>query len=195
MAFDPAKPLKSEREEAYCQERAFGHGMIESSRRLGWNPKNGSASKYEAKPRVQARIGQLRRQDLTDEMVKAKRRRIEERLQTVAEFNLFDFIVRGEDGKVVFDELKPRIDWQKLSEMEYGLAVSSFRFDKDTGQLTDFRRDDRLAAEAQLRDMYGFSAPIRMELTGKNGGPMRTIEATMTVEQAAEAYASTLNPG
>jgi hypothetical protein len=44
------------------------------------------------------------------------------------------------------------------------------------GTLTKFKRDDRLNAIAQLRDMHGFKAPTKVAPTSPDGeGPARLI--------------------
>jgi hypothetical protein len=45
----------------------------------------------------------------------------------------------------------------------------------------------------QTRLVLGWSDKTSLELTGKNGGPVQSINGTMTPQQAAAAYASTLN--
>jgi len=50
------------------------------------------------------------------------------------------------------------------------VIISGFKFDKDTGRLTDFERDNALQAANQLRDMHGFKAPAKTEMTGPGGG-------------------------
>jgi len=35
---------------------------------------------------------------------------------------------------------KPSIDWRKVSESSFSAAISRFKFDKDSGVLTDFER-------------------------------------------------------
>lgn len=177
---DPKQPLPDADEEAYCQQRADGFDIIEAARNLGWNVASGRASKCEARPRVQARIAWLRRQDLTDEMLRTRRAEIRRRLELSAKFNLLDFIKTDSIGKM--PEGKVEIDWQRLKESEYGLAVASLRFDRERGALIEFRRDDRLQAEAQLRDMFGFSAPKRLEATGKDGAPLFDL-SKLTDEQ------------
>ncbi len=152
-----AQRLKKEREEAYAQERAFGYRRCEAARRVGLKDRSGIATRYENKPRIQARIAFLRKDDLTAEMREAKRRHLEERLEAVAFGNLFEF--------TKIDGNNPTIDWQALSESDLAVIVSEFRFDKDTGKLVHFQRDSALQAIAQLREMRGFKAAEKRDLT------------------------------
>src|SRR5215510_13632644 len=101
--------LRSDREEAYAQERAFGYRMCEAARRAGLNDRTGIQTKYEVKPRVQARITFLRRDDQTNEMHQAKRRHLEERLELVAFGSLFEYTdIDAVTGR-------PKINWQRLA--------------------------------------------------------------------------------
>lgn len=161
MAADPTKRLKSDSEEAYAQERAWGYRPFEAARRCRLNPKTGIATKYEEKPRVQKRIAFLRKDDLSTEMREAKRRRLEERLELAAFGNMLEFGIFDDAGQL------SGIQWSKLSESDLAPLVSEFRFDKDTGKLVAFKRDDPLAAIAQLRDMRGFKTQTHLAAEAK----------------------------
>jgi hypothetical protein len=56
---------------------------------------------------------------------------------------------------------------------------------KFTGAAADLLNPNIIARDLGLAD--------RKELTGQNGGPIRTITETMTPQEAAEAYAATLH--
>jgi hypothetical protein len=128
------------------------------------------------RPRMQKSIDQLKRMAAgeawveyfrslgqTDEMLAAKRALIEERLSMAANFNLFDFSTIDEFTK------KPVIDWSKVADSPYGAVIAGFKFDRDSGVLTDFERDNALQALAQLRDMHGFKAPAKTAFTDPSG--------------------------
>ena len=161
---DPGLPLTDEAHETYAFERALGYSMRESVRRAGGKPENGSGTKWESNPLIQARIKHLR--GLDEEMLRAKRARIEERLMRSAFGNIFEFGTVSADGETI------TIDWNLVKDSELGVAISEFRFDKESGALVSFKRDDALAALAQLRDMHGFKAPGRTEISGKDGQPL-----------------------
>jgi hypothetical protein len=159
--FDPSQRLRIDGEERYAQERAYGYRPHEAARRAGLNPRHGISSKYEVKSRVVARIAFLRRDDLTTEMREEKRRRIEDRLEAAA----YGDIVREcatfdeETGELI------KIDWRKVIASGLSVAINEFGFDKDTGRLVRFKRDDALNAVAQLRDMRGFKAVEKRDVT------------------------------
>jgi len=177
---DPALPLTNAAEETYAFERALGYGMREATRRAGGKPENGTGTKWENKPHVQARIKHLR--GLDEEMLREKRRRIEERLSLSAFMDIFEFAKVGADGETI------TIDWNSVKDSPLAVVISEFRFDKESGELISFKRDDALAALAQLRDMHGFKAPARTELTGKDGEALSLaalVGASMKVKTEA----------
>ena len=185
--YDPTKRLPIDAEENYAQERAFGYRLREAARRAGLNPNNGIATKYEAKPRIQARIAYLRRDDLTIEMREAKRRHLEERLELAAFGSIFEVT------KMVFDS--PQIDWPKLAESDLGVIISEFHFDKDTGRLVRFKRDDALGAIAQLRDMRGFKAAEKHDVTVRDAQMLSDDElARIATRGSPGAIEAPVNP-
>lgn len=150
---DPTLPLP-EPLETYAFERSCGMTPTEACRRASGEKavNNGAPTKWERRPLVQGRIRYFRTIGQTDAMLAAKRVRIEERLELAAYGNLFEF------GQLHATRNSLSIDWLKVSESPYGVIVSGFKFDKDSGHLTDFDRDNALQALAQLRDMNGFKA-------------------------------------
>ena len=157
--FDPTVKLRVEAEERYAQQRAYGYRPHEAARRAQLNRRNGTATKYENKPRVQARIAYLRRDDLTTEMREEKRRQIEDRLEAAA----FGDILR-ECATIDEKTGLPVIDWAKVMASDLSIIVNEVIFDKD-GRLARLRCDDALAAAAQLRDMSGFKAAEKRDTT------------------------------
>lgn len=164
---------------AYAFERSLGMPPAEACRRAGGKVENGQATKWETNRRVQAWIAHYRSLGHTDEMIAAKRQRIEDRLNLAAYGDIFDFAtiedrlvtVGTDDEGVPITEVEknPVINWEKVAASPYSAIIGSFKFDKDTGRLVDFERDSALQAAAQLRDMHGFKAPAKTELSGLNG--------------------------
>jgi hypothetical protein len=178
-----AKPAVQPRDiaaapKAYAFERSLGIPPAEACRRAGGKVENGQATKWEQNKRVQAWIAYYRSLGHTDEMLAAKRARIEQRLELAAHGNIFDFstmvdrvIVRQIDEETTEEVVvkTPIIDWDKVAASPYGSIISGFKFDKDTGLLVDFERDNALQAIAQLRDMHGFKAVTKTALTDPSG--------------------------
>jgi hypothetical protein len=162
---------------AYAFERSLGIPQAEACRRAGGKVENGHATKWERNKRVQSWIAYYRSCGHDEEMIAAKRARIEERLAIAAFGNIFDFtemvervvLVAGKGDKLD-REVKskaPLIDWDAVKASELAPIISTFKFDKDTGELVHFERDDALAALAQLRDMHGFKAPSKTDVSLK----------------------------
>lgn len=148
---------------AYAFERSLGIPPAEACRRAGGKVENGHATKWEAAPRVQAWVRHYRSLGQTDEMLAAKRERVEERLSLAAFGNVFDFAQFTRDGSDF------AIDWNKVAASPLAVIIAGFKFDKDTGRLVDFERDNALQALAQLRDMHGFKAVQKTALTDPTG--------------------------
>ena len=170
---------------AYAFERSLGIPPAEACRRAGGKVENGHATKWERSSRVRAWIAYYRSLGHTEEMLAEKRTRLEERLNAVVYGNIFDFatmmdrsiFVHVEDGTEDRKTEKrivkqPMIDWEAVKNSPLAPTISRFKFDKDTGVLTDFERDDPLQAANQLRDMHGFKAPAKVQHAGEDGGPI-----------------------
>lgn len=193
----PSQPREiAAKPKAYAFERSLGIPPAEACRRAGGKVENGQATKWERSSRVQAWIAYYRSCGLDEEMIAAKRARIEQRLELAAFGNIFDFatieempIIIGHDeetGEPITKLVKqPVIDWAKVAASPYGVVISGFKFHKDTGRLTDFDREDALQAASQLRDMHGFKAPAKTELTGKGGQPLFDL-SRLSDEQLAD---------
>jgi hypothetical protein len=167
---------------AYAFERSLGIPPAEACRRAGGKVENGQATKWERSRSVQAWLAHYRSLGHTEEMLAAKRARIEERLGLAAFGNIFDFTSMldrrifvhvddgTEDGTTEERIVKtPVIDWDAVAKSPLAPIIESFKFDKDTGLLTDFNRDNALQALAQLRDMHGFKAVNKTALTDPTG--------------------------
>ena len=174
--YDATLPLPNASEEAYAFERALGYGTREACRRAGGKPENGTVTKWESKPHVQARIRHLRALD--EEMLRENRARIKERLNLIAFGDVLQFATLDDDGKVL------KLDWSKVKDSELGAAISELRFDENGALIgVNVKQADALAAIAQLRDMDGLKAPARTELTGKDGDPL-SLEALVLAAAA-----------
>lgn len=163
---------------AYAFERSLGIPPAEACRRAGGKVENGQATKWENNRRVQAWIAHYRSLGQDDEMIAAKRARIEERLALAAFGNIFEFtdmverVVTVVDKNGTHQEVRakaPMIDWDAVKDSTLAPIISGFKFDRDTGELVDFERDNALQALAQLRDMHGFKAVNKTALTDPSG--------------------------
>ena len=89
---------------AYAFERSLGIPPAEACRRAGGKVENGQATKWEQNRRVQAWIAHYRSLGCTEEMLAAKRQRIEERLELAAYGNIFDFAEIRQTSPIGWDE-------------------------------------------------------------------------------------------
>lgn len=163
---------------AYAFERSLGIPPAAACRAAGGKVENGQATKWERNKRVQAWIAFHRSRGNTDEMLAAKRQRLEDRLNLAIYADLFEFstvvdrvilIKVGEEIREMVVQT-PVIDWNKVAASPSRVIVEKFKFDKDSGYLTDFERESAQQAAAQVRDMYGFKAPSK--LSDPNGDPL-----------------------
>lgn len=176
--FDPAVPLSDERYERYARLRVMGVGCKDAASEAGLPVTHRNAPRYDRHPEIMARKAHLAKDDV--EVIAATRLVVRDRLLASVELDvLADFAILGSveiDGKKI-----PRIvgiDWKALKRSDRSAAVTGFKFDRETGVMVEFTRDDPMQALSQLRDMYGFRTPRRTELTGKGGGPIQTIDVT-----------------
>ncbi len=176
---DKPKPPRdiAPKQKAYAFERSLGIPPCEACRRAGGNDRNGAATKWERSRGVQAWIKWYRSGDCTEDMLAAKRQRLEDRLNLAAYVDMFDFttiVDRVMFVKVGEEEMRitvqtPVIDWNAVAASPYRVAIEKFKFDKDSGYLTEFERDSADRAIAQLRDMHGFKSVNKTALTDPTG--------------------------
>ena|SRR5215471_3591925 len=185
-------PLTNFKHEIYARERSLGVVPERAAQRAGYAPRCGKHSVIERRADVTARIAYLSRDEV--EVLRARRERIIERLLVAIDFNpLRDFgvVAKGRkrrDGSALSQLIG--IDWAALRNSDFAIAVSSFKFDAKTGRLTDFDRDNALAAVAQLRDMLGFKAPSKIAPTNPEGdGPAMLLTGEVTDADRAKALA------
>ena len=205
----PAKLMPRDiaaRAKAYAFERSLGIPPAEACRRAGGKVENGHATKWERSRGVQAWLKYYRSLGQTEEMLAEKRARIEERLNAAAYGNIFDFakmvdrvvMVKGDDGETNEENVvkTPVIDWDAVANSPLAAIISAFKFDKDTGMLVHFERDDALQAAAQLRDMHGFKAVQKTALTDPTGKRSAFDFSKLTNEQldTLEGLAAAASP-
>jgi hypothetical protein len=184
VAFNPEVPLSDERYERFAQLRVIGVPPKTAAQEAGLPVTHRNAPRYDRHPEIAARKAFLAKDEA--DVIAATRLFVRDRLMSSATLDvLADFAIVGNvevGGKKV-----PRIvgiDWRKLKNSEQSIAITGFKFDRETGMMTEFTRDEPMQAIAQLRDMYGLRAPRRTELTGKGGGPVQTIDVSkLTYEQ------------
>lgn len=131
------------------------------------------------------------------------RDRLFRELSTIAFANMDDYLEENDEGDATFDYSKTsRIERGVISE----LTVETFSDPDDPAprgtpkrkvRKTKFKLHDKVGAIEKLIKLLGYDtpAPQRVEISGPNGGPVPTVTATMTVQEAAEAYAKMRDEG
>lgn len=166
---DIAAPMK-----AYAFERSLGMPPAEACRRAGGKVENGQATKWENNKRVQAWLAYYRSLGCDPERLAAKRERIESELQCIGTANIADFVTLVPTG-APHNHVLPALDLtriQKMPELEQRAALAAVKSIRYTENGPTFEFHDKPGALNQLRDMHGFKAPAKTELTGKDGGPI-----------------------
>jgi hypothetical protein len=193
--FDASIPLRDDRYERFSQLRVIGVPCQSAANEAGFRSRGtktspgdkpilpGNAARLDRHPEVIARKGYLASDDA--EVIAATRLFVRDRLMKSATLDVLDqFAIVGTveiEGKKV-----PRIigiDWEELKASDQSIAITGFKFDRETGMMTEFTRDDPQAALAQIRDMYGLRAPRRTELTGRGGGPVQTLDVSKYTDE------------
>jgi hypothetical protein len=156
------------RPKAYAFERSIGMPPAEACRRAGGKVENGQATKWEQNKRVQAWIAYYRSLGQTEEMLAAKRQRVENELLLVAMANMDNFVTLVPSG----DHVLPVLDLARIQAMPEGqrrdalAAVKTIRY---TENGPTFELHPKLDALAQVRDMHGFKAVTKTALTDPSG--------------------------
>lgn len=118
-----------------------------------------------------------------------------ERLSNVARTDLADLVefgsyeVGSEDGQPVI-QATWKIKDSVLQDKNKMALISELSAGRDGIKI---KTHSPLQAIQQLSKMQGWDAATKHELTGKDGKPLSMITREMTPQEAAEAYASTIN--
>jgi len=165
---------------AYAFERSLGIPPAEACRRVGGKVENGQATKWERSNRVQAWISHYRSLGHTDEMLAAKRQRVEDELRLVAHANMADFVTLAPVGKdpMAPTSYMPVLDLSRINAMPEGeqrAAMAAVKTIRYTENGPTFELHGKLEALAQLRDMHGFKAVQKTALTDPTGEKAATV--------------------
>jgi len=173
--------LRNHKHERFARLRAILMSPHEAAKEAGIDTiYPGNVARIDRRKDVRRRIIELSADD--EEMIRQKRARAEARLNAAAYGNILQFArINPDTGDL------ESIDWRRVQESELAVTLESLSFDKDTGRLTKFERDNSLNAVAQLRDMLGFKAPTKVAPTNATGdGPAtQVIEIVRFAEDQA----------
>lgn len=166
---------------AYAFERSLGVPPAPACRCVGGKVENGQATKWERNKRVQAWIAYYRSLGHTDEMMAAKRQRVEDELQLVGMANMDDFVslIPNQAG----DSYLPVLNLARINAMTEGerrAAMAAVKTIRYTENGPTFEMHGKLEALAQIRDMHGMKAPAKIGLGNLDGGPLEVTWKTTT---------------
>jgi len=169
--------LRNSKHERFARLRAILVPAQEAARDAGIDTLYpGNVARIDRRKDIRRRIAELSADD--EEMIREKRARIEARLNAAAYGNILQFAQINPDTGVM-----ESIDWRRVQESDLAVTLESFAFDKDTGRLTKFERDNSLNAVAQLRDMLGFKAPTKVAPTNPAGDGNAIMEVRWADEK------------
>lgn len=160
----------NQRQELYCRELVAGKSATEAYISAGYSAKNAHshATRFVANGDIQARIKQLNDMTLTDKIMSISERK--ERLSEIARARYSDFVTAGPDGSWI--DIGP----EKINSAAICEVKSRTEYD-DNGDhpavVISVKLHDPIRALAELNKMEGAYAPIRQEITGKDGGPIK----------------------
>jgi hypothetical protein len=142
----------------------------------------GNVARIARRKDVRRRIDELSADG--EAVVREKRARVEARLNVAAYGKMLDFAIIDPETKQII-----AYDWAAIKESDLAVTVESLSFDKDTGRVVKFERDNAMNATAQLRDMLGFKAVTKVASTNPQGdGPaVQVIEIVRFAEDQAPA--------
>ena len=192
-------PLRNDRHEKFAFKRALLMPKADAYRAAGWSAKDdhtaaGNASRLERRPEVAARIAYLRRHG-DEQVLHAKRDRIEEFLWTVHESNIAALwetvevekrdkkgnVILGEDGKPVMVKRQlPKL----LSDLPEDVAriVETCGVDEN-GRVVP-KPYSKMQANQELRKLLGIGAVTG---TGGDGEVARLSDAELIAQLANQA--------
>ena len=173
---NPAEPQPpreiAAKKKAYAFERSCGIPMAAACRAAGGKVENGDATKWERSKGVQAWIAWYRA--LPEELLAAKRDRVEAELNLIGHANMDDFVTLVPRGK----RIVPVLDLKRINalpEEQRRAALAAVKTIRYTEHGPTFELHGKLDALAQVRDMWGMKAPAKVQHAGEGGGPIEVM--------------------
>jgi len=168
--------LQDPRHENFARHLAEGRGVHMASKLVGYTSTNyGLANDPVMKQRVQ----EIMKEGESDAVMKS--REWQERETRAARIDIRDY----------FDLTTGLMLPMSMWSAEAAEAVESIEFNSLGLPKIKLRKTSSMN---NLGKNLG-TLTDKVELSGPGGGPVRTINSTMTPQEAAEAYAAMLNPG
>ncbi len=180
--------------ESLTKSAAYLHGFPQNAGKpAGYRSTH--AGKIFAKDIVQARVAELVEQKTraAEEEFKIDATYVLKRLHDIHQMDIADILT--DDDQVLPVRQWPKIWRQCISQFDVEAMFAGRGSDRlDIGVLKKIKWPDQMRILDMIGKHIGVNAfkEIR-EIHGPGGGPVRVITASMTPQEAAEAYADTLN--
>ncbi|ANV96875.1 TPA: terminase small subunit [Escherichia coli] len=175
----------TDKQEMFCREYLIDLNATQAAIRAGYSAKtaNRTASENLSKPDIQFRIAELKAQ--RNDLVGINAEYVLNRLIEIDQMDVLDILLQN-------GELKPIKDWPKvwrttLSGMDVVEMVSA----DSAALLKKIKWPDKVKNLELLGrhvSVQAFKDNVKNEVTGADGGSVRTEITNLTPEQAAEAY-------
>jgi hypothetical protein len=171
IASPGSRPMKWAKHESYCRLRASLMPRVQAFREAGWNTSDDDnaytdACRLERRPGIKDRIEYLSKQQV-EELIPAKRRRIEEALWNIHDADIgalwetYEVANTGNDGKLATDQDGKMLTVRKqrpklLSDLppDVRKQIEDVTVDRNGNVIPKLY--SRLQASKELRQMHGF---------------------------------------
>jgi len=183
----------TEKQRLFCREFIVDLNMKQAAIRAGYSKKSADiiGSENMAKPSIRAEVARL---------LAARNERVEVDadyvLQRFVEIDTMDINdILGPDGEVLPIPSWPRVWRQSVSGVDIEELIGGHGDARSRiGLLKKIKWPDKMKALELMGRHVNVNAFKEVhEHTGPGGGPIRTISTDMTPQEAAEAYAATLD--
>lgn len=175
--------LRDARRERFAQAIAVGIPYTKAYVQAGYKPSDKAAWRCRSRADVSGRVDEIigaaaAKNDVTVERIVAE-------LAKIGFASAGDFFTWGPKGVKV-------IDSDKLTDEQRAVVSEVQETITEGGRSIRVKLSDKQAALEKLGRYLGMFRE-KVELSGPNGKAIETISQTMTAQEAAELYASTIN--
>ncbi len=162
-------PLENERWEAFAIRLFEGKSVTQSAKEAGYSPRNAASigSRLSRKVNIAARVTELQEAAASAKVMTVQERK--ERLSEIARAKYTDFSTAGPDGSWI--DIGP----DKPNSAAIKRVTSRTEYDKDGDHpsvIIAIELHPPVDAIKELNKMDGAYAPIKSEVTGKDGKPL-----------------------
>ena len=174
----------TDKQEMFCREYLIDLNATQAAIRAGYSAKtaNRTASENLSKPDIKLRIAELKAQ--RNDLVGINAEYVLNRLIEIDQMDVLDILLQN-------GELKPIKDWPKGRTTLSGMDVVEMASADSAALLKKIKWPDKVKNLELLGrhvSVQAFKDNVKNEVTGADGGPVRTEITNLTPEQAAEAY-------